>query len=156
MSGPSVDELLEGIVAALEEGVLPHVQDEHAASTARTAVQLLRSARVRLRAEPAALLEDNADLRAVLLDVGGRRDVQLSEEVLARLASAAAHRAPPGPPATEDLLAERSVLAAALTAVIDDVPNQASPVRVEARAFLTRSLARRRPWLVDAFTGPRR
>jgi hypothetical protein len=149
---PEVDDVLGAVIVTLEEVVAPSVGDENAASACRTATQLLRSMRARLRHEPAALQADNDDLRALL---HGGRD-QLLEDVRRTVdgALAATYGAPSA--SVAQLQAEARGLRAALVAAIDAVPHRSHQFRVAARAYLERSLERQAPWLVDAFTGPRR
>ena len=63
---PTSEELLGSIAQALEDQVLPVVQDKWAASTLRSAMQLLRHLAIRVVREPGILAADNADLREVL------------------------------------------------------------------------------------------
>jgi len=69
---PSNAELLESIAQALEDQVGPLVQDQWAASTLRSAVQLLRHVAIRGVREPGLLAEDRADVRSVLEAVRAR------------------------------------------------------------------------------------
>lgn len=63
---PSTPELLDSVAAALEAQVLPSVQDKWAASTLRSAMQLLRFLALRVAQEPQILREQAADLHATL------------------------------------------------------------------------------------------
>jgi hypothetical protein len=152
MMYPGVDEVLGSVIATLEEMITPAVEDETAASACRTAAQLLRSVRARLVFERSALAADNADLRSVLaaaLD-------QVPDE--SRHALEAALAIPPGSTRSlpAELSAEATALRGGLVTTIDSIPDGSHPVRAAARAYLGRSLDRQKPWLVDAFTGPRR
>jgi hypothetical protein len=152
MIHPSVDDALAAIIAAVEEQIAPHVQDEYAASLCRTVGQMLRSVQARLKEEPAALAADNADLREVLsanLDrLPGDIRAQVSAALDARSARAAA--------SLDELTAEALALRGALVRVIGAVTDSGDPVRKAARDYLRRQLERERPWMRDAFNGPRR
>jgi hypothetical protein len=63
---PTTRELLESVALSLERDVGPQLTDKWAASTLRSAVQLLKHAAVRVEREHAILIEDNADVRSVL------------------------------------------------------------------------------------------
>ncbi|MFN2539947.1 MAG: hypothetical protein ABR549_17585 [Mycobacteriales bacterium] len=124
MLTPAPEELLEQVIHGLEEVMAEGGLDEHVASRLRTATQLLRSVRVGLELEPAALEEDNADLAALL-----------------------GTPVPAGQPR-----AAAAALRAALITRLEQDPELAVP----AGAWSRRSSERQRPWMVDAFTGPRR
>ena len=63
---------------------------------------------------------------------------------------------PHGYPTVARLQQEATVLRSALVACIEALPDREHPGRAAIRAYLARQLARQRPWLVEAFTGPRR
>jgi hypothetical protein len=63
---PSSTELLQSVAEALERQVLPSVADKWAASTLRSAMQLLRHVALRIEREPALLRQQAADLAAAL------------------------------------------------------------------------------------------
>jgi hypothetical protein len=150
MMHPGVDEALESIVEAVERDIAPHVQDEYAASMCRTVAQMLRSVRVRVAEEPAALAADNSELRELLAAHADRHPDRAALDAAVR---ASAERSAP---TLADLQADAESLRAALTAVIETVPDSTDPARKAAREYLRHSLERERPWMVDAFTGPRR
>jgi len=142
---PGPLEVVAAAVTALEDVVAPAVRDEHAESTLRTAVQLLRSTRVRLEVEQQALAEECAELRALL-------ELWQVRLALAAVPAPAALRYP----ARAEQAHEAAALRSALAAAIDAVPDPDHPFRVAARDVVQRSVDRQQPWLVDAFTGPRR
>jgi hypothetical protein len=152
MMYPGVDDVLGAVLVTLEDVITPSVGDENAASACRTAAQLLRSTRARLRHEQAALQADNDDLRALL---AGRRD-ELPEDVRPTIDNAltAAHGAPIA--SVTQLQDEARGLREALVSAVYAVPDRSTQFRVAAREYLERSLERQAPWLVDSFTGPRR
>jgi hypothetical protein len=63
---PTSADLLSGIADALDRQVLPAITDKWAASTVRSASQLLRHLAVRVEREPRLLREEAHDLAAVL------------------------------------------------------------------------------------------
>ena len=63
---PTSPDLIAGVADALEWQVLPVVQDQWAASTLRSAMQLLRHLALRVEQEPRILVEEARDLRGVL------------------------------------------------------------------------------------------
>jgi hypothetical protein len=150
MISPGVDEALDCIVAAVEQQIAPHVVDEYAASLCRTVAQMLRSVKVRVAQEPAALVADNAELRAVLSAHAHRLFDRADLD--AAVSESAARQAP----TLDDLYRDADALRTALCAIIEAVPDASDPARVAAREYLAHALDRERPWMVDAFTGPRR
>jgi hypothetical protein len=85
---PTTVELLDSIAQALEEQVLPVIQDKWGASTLRSAMQLLRHLALRVPLEAGILAADNDDVRRILTLVGDRLS-QLGETDLAAAAAAA-------------------------------------------------------------------
>lgn len=152
MIHPGVPQILASVIDAVERDIAPAVQDEYAASLCRTVAQLLRAVRVRVEAEPRALVEDNAELRRLLADW---RD-ELPDHVRPQVAEAVAREPQPCYPALAELQEDALRLRAALVSVIEAVPQQDHPVRVAARCYLRHQLERERAWQQDAFTGPRR
>jgi hypothetical protein len=63
---PSAPELLDAIAEQLGSQVLPVVQDKWAASTVRSAMQLLRHLALRVVLEPRLLVAEAADLHGLL------------------------------------------------------------------------------------------
>ncbi|WP_220187740.1 hypothetical protein [Pseudonocardia pini] len=147
---PGVDEALESIVAAVEQDIAPHVENEYAASMCRTVAQMLRSVRVRVAEELPTLVADNAELRELLT---AHADRLADRSALDAAVRASAERTAPS---LEELYADAEALRAALTTLIEAVPDSTDPTRKAAREYLRHSLDRERPWMVDAFTGPRR
>jgi hypothetical protein len=94
-------ELLESIAQALEDQVLPVMQDKWGASTLRSAMQLLRHLALRVPLEPRILAADNDDVRKVLA-LARERLTQLGET---GLAAAAAVALGPGPADPLDVVA---------------------------------------------------
>jgi hypothetical protein len=149
---PGVDEALDAIIQTVEEEIAPHVQDDLASSLCRTVAQMLRSVRVRITHEPAALSVDNAALRDLL--------ATWAPELPAGAATAANMAAAQAPPpmyaSMPDLAADALRLRAALVVAIEAVPETDHAFRKAARAYLTQQLSHEKVWLQDAFTGPRR
>jgi hypothetical protein len=152
MIRPNVDDVLAVAIETLECDIAPHVEDEYIESLCRTVSQLLRSARARAVHEGPALHEDNSELRALLVSL---RDVVPAEvaEPIDRVLAAG------GPGATyrsiAELEAEATSLRAALTDAIDLIEIDTA-AHADVQTYLQHQLERQRPWLVDAFTGPRR
>ena len=155
---PTTRELIEAVVSSLQRDVSPQLADKWSASALRSAVQLLSHLAVRVEKEQAILIEDNADVRQVLLSIGERLTASQSppawcraiDEVLA---------APE--PATHDavgldrcneafqgvvelLLHDREALHA--------VPS-GREMHVELRSYLRRRLEREHGLYFPAFTG---
>lgn len=151
---PAAHQVLDTVIATFELYVVPEIDDEYVRSLGLTIGQLLRSVRERMLREPESLWEDNADLRAVLAEM------DLPAELAARV-EAAIERADrvigPGVyPSSERLMEQADVLRAALVSVIEATSDAADPARRAGRDYLRRQLERQVPWLVDAWTGPRR
>jgi hypothetical protein len=89
-------ELLESIAKALEDQVLPVMQDKWGASTLRSAMQLLRHLALRVPLEPRILAADNDDVRRVLA-LARERLTQLGETDLAAAAAVALGAGPADP-----------------------------------------------------------
>jgi hypothetical protein len=85
---PTTVELLESIAQALEDHVLPVMQDKWGASTLRSAMQLLHHLALRVPLEAGILAADNDDACRILTLVGDRLR-QLGETDLAAAAVAA-------------------------------------------------------------------
>ncbi len=149
---PTADETLESIIDTFERYIAPEVQDEYAASLCRTVSQMLRSVRARVATEGAVLYEDNSDLRDLLASLRPAVPSAAAAEVDAALAVGEA--AAPTP--LEALQEEALRLRGALTACLEHLPDRESEPRRAVREYLSRHLERRRPWTVEAFTGPRR
>lgn len=156
MIEPTVPEVLTAVIATMEQDIAPNVtadDDGYTASLCRTVIQLLRSVRSRIDHEEPALLEDNAELRALLttwlptLPEGPRhaaeRMLQAADEVEAVTTVAR-------------LGEESKCLRDALAILIAALPDASDPARVASREYLRHRLERQRPWMVDTFTGPRR
>ncbi len=85
---PTSAELLDSIAQALEDQVLPLIQDKWGASTLRSAMQLLRHLALRVPLEPRILAADNDDVRRILT-LAHDRLTQIGESDLASTAAAA-------------------------------------------------------------------
>ena len=151
---PGPHHTLDAVIATFEEHIMPEVADEYLRSLGLTIGQMLRSVRVRILREPEALYEDNADLRDVLEGVLPSLDEATAQGV--RSALDGSEIADGVYPSLERLMAEADQLRSALVAVIEANPDADHPARVAARDYLRRQLERQEPWLVDAWTGPRR
>jgi hypothetical protein len=155
---PTSDELLESIAQALEDQVLPVVQDKWAASTLRSATQLLRHVAIRVAREPRMLAEDSADARAVLMGIAP----ELSRLGLADLAAGVgaalgAGLADPLDVAAADALNEGYLRAIESVIAARDRLRQAGPtadVHAALLAYLQRRLARERGLFVPVFLTP--
>ncbi|KOS58205.1 hypothetical protein [Rhodococcus rhodochrous] len=151
MIEPDDDAVLASVITAIEDEITPAC-DEYAASVCRTAAQMLRHVRARLRYEAPALLAGNAELRGYLSEVD--KDT-LPGGVRERVESAVAAQPVPVHPDVVALRRDARVLREALVAVIDSVPEQ-HPARVAGRRHLSAQLQREMSWQQDAYTGPRR
>jgi hypothetical protein len=152
MMYPGVDEALDAIVETVENEIAPHVQDELAASLCRTVAQMLRSVRVRVEHEPAALLADNQTLRGLLTEWLD----ELPDESRTTAAAAIAKSPAPVYPSLADLKADATRLRSALVDGIQTVEDADHGFRMGVREYLTQQLGHEKAWMQDAFTGPRR
>lgn len=151
---PAAHQILDTVIATFEQYVVPEIDDEYVQSLGLTIGQLLRSVRERILHEPESLWEDNADLRAVLAQM--ELPSGLSTRVGAAIERADEVIGPGVYPTTERLMEQADVLRAALVSVIEATSEAADPARRAGRDYLRRQLERQIPWLVDAWTGPRR
>jgi len=150
---PDVDDVLAVVIETIEREIAPTVDDEHAASLCRTVAQLLRSTRARVAHEGEALSEDNRQLRSVL---AGLRDA-VPAPVAPRIDAVLADEAAGYRPVTDlqrEAVALRRALVEAMTSLASETDDSAHQQAI--RGYLHDELERQRPWLVDAYTGPRR
>ena len=150
---PDVDDELACLIDTIEAVITPHVDDDYAASLCLTVAQVLRSVRARVAHEGQALHDDNAELRELLERLRADAGAATVDQIDAALAQASATG---GYVAVTELQREAMVLRQALVACIEALPDRDAPARAAIRRYLTHQLVRQRPWLVDAFTGPRR
>lgn len=145
---PNTAELLESIVAALEAQVQPVVQDKWAASTLRSATQLLRFLALRVQQEPQILREQAADLRATLTAVSPLLALPTLTDLRAPLQALLAET----PPAPEDLASLDAYCDRALSGIEQLVSARdrvrtatgSTDVHEQLIACLTRQMARER------------
>ena len=155
---PTTVELLESIAQALEDRVLPVIQDKWGASTLRSAMQLLRHLALRVPLEAGILAADNEDARRILMLVGDRLG-QLGETDLAAAAAAALSPRPVGPfdVAGADALNETYLRAVELIIAARDrlravdIPPQIHQTLVD---YLQRRLDRERGMFIPVFLSP--
>ena len=155
---PTTVELLDSIAQALEEQVLPVVQDKWGASTLRSAMQLLRHLALRVPLEAGILAADNDDVRRILTLVGDRLS-QLGETDLAAAAAAAlsARSADPLDVIAADAVNEtyqgavEMIIAARDRLRTIDTPPQIHQTLVD---YLQRRLDRERRMFVPVFLSP--
>ncbi len=155
---PTTVELLESIAQALEDHVLPVIQDKWGASTLRSAMQLLHHLALRVPLEAGILAADNDDVRRILTLVGDRLS-QLGETDLAAAAAAAlsARSADPLDVIAADALNEtylgavEMIIAARDRLRTIDTPPQIHQTLVD---YLRRRLDRERGMFVPVFLSP--
>ena len=136
MLRPTLDEVFTNVIASVDDIIKPDVHDPYASSIVLTVSNLLRHLRARAAHEPAALWDDNRDLRSLLGELGVD--------------------APEGPdpsryPSLDLLIGEAMALRGALDTYV-----VAHPGDERVRAYLSRQLDRQRPWMVEAWEGARR
>lgn len=151
MMYPTADESLAAIIDTFERDIVPLIDEEYGSSLCLTIGQMLRSVRVRVALEGPVLDEDNHDLRALLTELRGEVPASLATAIDATIGLPADGYRP-----LEELQAEAAELRGVLEACIDAIPDRTSDTRAKIREYLTRHLERQQPWLIDAFTGPRR
>jgi hypothetical protein len=155
---PTTVELLESIAQALEDQVLPVVQDKWGASTLRSAMQLLRHLALRVPLEAGILGADNDDARRILTLVSDRLR-QLGETDLGAIAAAAlsARSVDPLDVTAADALNEiyqraiETIVAARDRLRAIDTPPQIHRTLVD---YLQRRLDRERGMFVPVFLSP--
>ena len=155
---PTTVELLESIAQALEDHVLPVIQDKWGASTLRSAMQLLHHLALRVPLEAGILAADNDDVRRILTLVGDRLS-KLGETDLAAAAAAAlsAHSVDPLDVVAADALNEtyqgavEMIIAARDRLRTIDIPPQIHQTLVD---YLQRRLDRERGMFVPVFLSP--
>jgi hypothetical protein len=149
---PTTSELLAAVASALERQVAPKVDDKWAASTLRSAAQLLAYASARSEREPRILDEDNEDARALLESLSARLDEEspARREVQEALRGAAV--------AGSDALsrdARNERYQAAIDRLLRDPRVRAlKPVYQSLRGYLRRRLRREHGLYFPVFTGP--
>jgi hypothetical protein len=149
---PDTDDVLASIIDTFDRYIAPKVVDDYAASLCLTVSQLLRSLRARIEHEAAALYEDNAELRMLLVLLAGDVPGDVRTGVEDALAASNTDEYP-----SVHLLQDHALrLREALVACIDSLPDREHPARHAIRLYLRNQLQRQQPWLVDAFDGPRR
>jgi hypothetical protein len=136
MLRPTLDEVMTNVIASFDGIIKPAVEEPYSASIALTISNLLRHAQVRMTDEPEALWDDNRDLRGLLAEIG----------------VAAAPERPAGEyPSLARLVDEAIALRTALDAYVI-----AHPGDQRVREYFGRQLERQRPWMIEAWEGPRR
>jgi hypothetical protein len=151
MIEPDHGVVLASVIAAIEDDIMPGCE-EYAASICRTAAQLLRHVRARLREEVPALVAGNAELRHLLDRID---TATLPDEVAAAVRAAVAAKPVPVHPDLADLRDDARRLRGALVAVIEVEPED-HPARAAGREHIAAQLRRELAWQQDAYTGPRR
>jgi cell division septum initiation protein DivIVA len=155
---PTSVELLEGIAQALEDQVLPLMQDKWGASTLRSAMQLLRHLALRVPFEARILAADNEDVRRVLTLVHDQL-TQIGESDLASSAAAAlgARAADPLDVIATDAQNETYLRAVeAIVAARDRLRARGASPQIHAALveYLQRRLERERGMFLPVFLSP--
>jgi hypothetical protein len=151
MMYPTADDSLAAIIETFERDIAPLVDDEYGSSLCLTVGQMLRSVRTRVALEGQVLDQDNHDLRALLTDLRGEVPASLATAIDATTTLPADQYRP-----LEELQSDAADLRRVLEACISAIPDRTSDTRAKIREYLTRHLERQQPWLINAFTGPRR
>jgi len=155
---PTTVELLESIAQALEDHVLPVMQDKWGASTLRSAMQLLHHLALRVPLEAGILAADNDDVRRILTLVGDRLS-ELGETDLAAAAAAAlsARSVDPLDVIAADALNENYQGAVEMIIAARDrlrTIDTAPQIHQTLVDYLQRRLARERGMFVPVFLSP--
>ena len=133
---PSSRDIIESIIAAIDDTILPAVEDKQAASSLRAARTLLDHLAHRIEGETAMVADDNADALATLARLGldapaGRTAPQALNVALQEAVDSSLRDLPPAgrePPAQAE-------------------------IRRELRAYLVRRHARERDMIIPSFLG---
>lgn len=141
---PSALELVVRVRQAIDDAVLPFVEDKLAASSLRSAKVLLDHAAKLIELEAGFLAEDNADVRAVLAkaatELAGAEQAPALNAVLAE-----AEQSDPAK-ANDDY---QRALEIALAAVRQ---SRAEALHADLRAYIARRIERERPMFFPAFS----
>jgi hypothetical protein len=152
---PASEDIVKNIIAAIDEVILPAIDDKQAASALRAARTLLDHLQKRIPAEAGILLQDNADAAQTF--------ESLTEAFASEPACAALRHAPAQSAAAETIAALRDVnlrLQQAANDALLALPNPAAQsaaegeIRKALRAYLTRRLARERELFFPTFLAP--
>jgi hypothetical protein len=158
---PTAREIIEGIIDSLERVVMPVTEDKWAASVLRSSVSLLTHLAVRADQERRILLEDTADVRAVLAQLADRLGSSPAAAGLRQSITALRDQAPvpEDDPAALDALNEKhqeiveKILADRALAATRPAPQDPS-LRDDLRRYLRRRLEREQSLYFPAFTKP--
>jgi hypothetical protein len=140
---PTAIELVSRIRQAIDDTILPKVEDKIAASSLRSARVLLDHLASRLEHEPAFLAADNADAGAVL----ARAIKMLSTADAGPIRAAVSSAETSDPAQANDELQHGVELA---LAAVRRAPS--AELHGELKAYLARRLERERPMFFPAFT----
>lgn len=167
---PRADEVLQSIIWTYDEHILPNVQGDFPKSLALTVSNLLRHVALRMEHEAPALIEDNAEVRAVLGEIAAYASTLTAapdslQALLPTLTDASEAKSSDGYISLIALAEEaetlRTLLDTALKALQDyrdalagDAQYQA--VRDRIRTYLNNQIKRQSLWIRDAFTVDRR
>ena len=167
---PRADEVMQSIIATYDEHILPNVQGELPKSLALTVSNLLRHVALRMEREAPALVEDNAELREVLLAISAYvSSLPAAPEALKQLLSPikdAVNVAPvTGYIGLNALVEEAGKLRALLDAALKALQAQRETlgdtveyqvIRKRIRDYLNNQIKRESQWIREAFTIERR
>ena len=167
---PRADEVMQSIIATYDEHILPNVQGELPKSLALTVSNLLRHVALRMEREAPALVEDNAELREVLLAISAYvSSLPAAPEALKQLLAPikdAVNVAPvTGYIGLNALVEEagklRTLLDTALKALQANrdalgATAEYQAVRSRIRDYLNNQIKRESQWIREAFTIERR
>jgi len=148
---PTAEDSLAAIIETFERVIAPLVDDEYGSSLCLTVGQMLRSVRTRVALEGQVLDQDNHDLRTLLTELRSEVPASLATDIDATTARRADQYRP-----LEELQADAADLRRVLEVCISAIPDRTCDTRAKIREYLTRHLERQQPWLINAFTGPRR
>jgi hypothetical protein len=157
---PNSRQLIESVDWALQNKVLPTVEDKWAASALRSSHCLLQHLAVRVDLEGQLLHDDNADLRSVLAEVadllvtsGGAQGAEVGAQVADGLEPL--WREPGAYPTvaslSEENIALRELVDTVLLAATGGFAAADAQVRAALDAYVRRRLQRDQPLFIPAF-----
>jgi len=148
---PSARALIEAIITALDEVVIPVVTDKQAASSLRSARTLLDHLARRVKGEADTLRADNADALSVCRDIAARFGGRQAVAAIAAFLAAGPNGSPQGRNEAMQTVIEATLRGRPPAGAESD---EEAEIRAMLRDYLGRRFAREREMIFPAFLGP--
>ena len=123
-TSPSIDDLLAGVIKALEDEVMPALTEPKPQATTAMAQSLLQTVRQLLPVYDQCLVEEHNEMIRVLHDTAGALDgvdAEPARRIAALAASEGARDEIPTPPDRDEVIAGHRALTTALAGVVRDL-----------------------------------